>query len=161
MRALVAGVFGSLATLALAVETPPLERFAAQVEAVYPNTPTLDVGAFLQASDRASFVIVDVREPAERAVSNIPGAISLSALRQLTPSESRSVLVYCTIGMRSAAVTRALRQEGYQAFNLRGGVLAWAAADQPFVDAAEAPTKRVHVYGRRWNYLPAGYEPVW
>ena len=161
MWALVVSVLGGLATLAFAAEAPPLERFAAEVEVAYPNTPTLDVEAFLKKSDRASFVIVDVREPAERAVSAITGAITLTALRQLAPAESSRVLVYCTIGMRSAAATRELRQEGYEAFNLSGGVLAWAAAVQPFVDAAGTPTKQVHVYGRRWNYLPPEYEAVW
>jgi rhodanese-related sulfurtransferase len=154
-------VLSSLATLALAGEVPPLERFAAEVEAAYPNTPTLKVDAFLQLRSRSSFLVVDAREPAERAVSIIPGAITREALEQRAADSSTPILVYCTIGMRSAAVTRELREQGREAFNLKGGVLAWAAAGQPFVDEQGQPTQRVHVYGKRWSYLPAEFQAVW
>jgi hypothetical protein len=29
------------------------------------------------------------------------------------------------------------------------------------VDAGGAPTRKVHVYGRRWNVLPEDFEAVW
>ncbi|MGQ0800167.1 MAG: rhodanese-like domain-containing protein [Pseudomarimonas sp.] len=166
-------VSGAWASLAMASGDLPLQRFAAEVEAAYPATPTLTLEAFLAHPDRAEMVIVDARLDAERAVSQLPGAISRQQLRDRLhdgalraaepgkPGATPTVLVYCTIGMRSAELTRQLRSEGVPAFNLSGGVLAWAADGHSFVDAKGLPTRRVHVYGRRWNYLPSGYEAVW
>ena len=173
IKAVLMGVSGGWVSPAFASGELPLQRFAAEVEAAYPATPTLTVQSFTARADRPSMLIVDARLPAERAVSQIPGAISAGELRerlnQLAASPNGSgqlrvmpsVLVYCTVGMRSAELTRELRSEGITAFNLSGGVLAWAEAEQPFVDNNGDPTRKVHVYGRRWSYLPVGYEAVW
>ena len=40
-------------------------------------------------------------------------------------------MVYCRSGRRSAAAAAALRNAGYEVFNLKGGILAWAAAALP------------------------------
>ncbi len=173
IKAVLMSVSGAWASLAFASGELPLQRFAAAVEAAYPATPTLTVQSFTARGDRASMLVVDARLPAERAVSQIPGAISSEQLRERLNESAASladggqprvrptVLVYCTIGMRSAELTRELRSEGITAFNLSGGVLAWAEAGQPFVDGNGDPTRKVHVYGRLWNYLPVGYEAVW
>jgi len=173
INAVLMSVSGGWVSPALASGELPLQRFAAEVEAAYPATPTLTVQSFSARADRPRMLIVDARLPAERAVSQIPGAISSEQLRERLNESPVSladsgrlrlmptVLVYCTIGMRSAELTRELRSEGITAFNLSGGVLAWAEAGQPFVDSNGNPTRKVHVYGRRWNYLPDGYEAVW
>jgi rhodanese-related sulfurtransferase len=140
-------------------DDPVLARFAAEVEAAYPGTPTLTAAAFRARDDHARFLVVDARSPAEIAVSRIPGAILPHQLP--AADDGRPVLVYCTIGMRSAQATRRLRGAGYTAFNLTGGVLAWAAAGGELVDADGQPTRKVHTYGARWNHLPPGFEPVW
>jgi len=164
---------GAWASLAMASGELPLQRFAAEVKAAYPATPTLTVDAFMSRTDRAQMIVVDARLDVERAVSHLPGAINRQQLRErlqdianqpAEPDKPRiapTVLVYCTIGMRSAELTLSLRREGVAAFNLSGGVLAWAAAGKSFVDTNGMPARRVHVYGRRWNYLPSGYEAVW
>ena len=51
------------------------------------------------------------------------------------------------------------RKKGVHVENLRGGVLAWVFEGGRVYDAG-GETKRVHVYGKKWNYLPKGYEPV-
>lgn len=138
---------------------PAMARFAAQVESAYPGTPTLEASAFMARDDRERFVLVDARTRTEIAVSRIPGAIlpeQLPALRA-----GRPVLVYCTVGMRSARTTQALRASGIEAWNLAGGILGWAAAGGALVDPHGAPTRKVHTFGARWNHLPPGYEAVW
>ena len=102
-------------------------------------------------------ILLDVREPRERAVSVIPGAVSDAS--GIPPGAA--VVVYCTVGLRSGNAARALRQQGYAAVNLRGGILAWLAAGGGVVDAQGAPTRRVHVYGPRWAAVPADVEAVW
>jgi rhodanese-related sulfurtransferase len=138
---------------------PALARFAAAVESAYPGTPTLDTAAFLARDDRERFVLVDARSPAEIAVSRIPDAIGPDELPALRAG--RPVLVYCTVGMRSAKVTQQLRAAGIEAWNLTGGILGWAAAGGALVDPRGEPTRKVHTYGARWNHLPPGYEAVW
>ena len=64
-----------------------------------------------------------------------------------------------SVGYRSGSEAARLRRDGLDARNLRGGILEWCHAGQPVVNAG-GPTRRVHVYGARWNFLPEGYEPV-
>jgi hypothetical protein len=47
-----------------------------------------------------------------------------------------------------------------KAFNLHGGVLAWALNGGSFVTPEGEPTRRVHVYGEPWDVLPPEYEAV-
>ena len=125
------------------------------------RAPEIDVSRVLDLADGDGVILVDVRSDEERKVSTIPGAISLDAVdaeRQLKPEAT--VVVYCTIGARSAAATRDLRTSGVEAFNLVGGVLAWAHAGQTFDRDGESTTT-VHVHSRSWDLLPDGYEAVW
>ena len=105
----------------------------------------------------------DVRGQRERDVSTISGAVDLPTWReQWEAGDRRPVVVYCTIGVRSARVTRELREEGVEAFNLAGGILAWAHSGGEVIDPVHgAPTRRVHVYGRRWSLLPDSFQGVW
>ena len=45
---------------------------------------------------------------------------------QKTDFKENLILVYCTVGCRSGAYTKKLQKQGFNAFNLYGGVLAWA-----------------------------------
>lgn len=139
----------------------PLERFDAEVDATYPGTPSVSAVAVLSGAMDSAAVLVDAREAEERSVSMLPGAITVETLRQSVPADVPVVIVYCTIGMRSAALTQRLRAQGWTAYNLRGGVLAWAAAGGTFVRPDGEATREVHVYGPRWNHLPRGFEAVW
>jgi len=80
--------------------------------------------------------LLDVREPAERAIVTIPGdqlAIPLGELpaRVGEVPADRPVVVYCRSGARSAHAAAYLAGAGYAAANLAGGVLAWADDVEP------------------------------
>ncbi|MEY3437170.1 MAG: hypothetical protein RL335_1626, partial [Bacteroidota bacterium] len=45
--------------------------------------------------------------------------------------KSKPVYVYCASGGRSAAATIALREKGFIAYNLSGGMIAWKRAGKP------------------------------
>lgn len=151
-----------LASAVLAQAQAPLDVFLAQVEDAHPGTPSVTALVVLGGSGAAQAVLVDVREPRERAVSVLPGAITPEALARRGPPDDRPIVVYCTIGMRSADWTQRLRTDGWtNARNLSGGVLAWAAAGGEFLAPDGRPTRQVHVYGRNWNHLPDGYIAVW
>lgn len=160
MRAFATAVLFVAAALAQA--QTPLDAFIAQVEAAYPGTPSVTATAMRTGSATPRAILVDVREPRERAVSVLPGSITLDTLARLGPPDDRPIVVYCTIGMRSADWTQRLRDDGWvNARNLSGGVLAWAAAGGAFVAPDGRPTRAVHVYGRTWNHLPDGYTATW
>ena len=123
--------------------------------------PALELKSLLK-----SILLVDVRSLEEREISIIPGSISkeeFETRRRADPtfSRDRAIVVYCTIGYRSAIYAQALIKDGIRVKNLKGGVLAWAAEQLEFKTMSGAPTKKIHVYGKRWNILPENYEPVW
>ena len=113
---------------------------------------------------QADWMIVDVRPRREQDVSIIPGAMSTKEFKTQTKARSeecdKHILVYCTAGCRSARYAQKLHKQGFKAFNLRGGVLAWALDGRTFVTPDGEVTRRVHVCSGEWNVLPPGYEAV-
>ena len=80
--------------------------------------------------------ILDVREPQEYQICNIPGStlIPLGELpARLQELEGRGeMIVHCKSGARSAKAVKLLREAGFaQARNLRGGILRWIDAVDP------------------------------
>ena len=85
-------------------------------------------------------VLLDVRENDEWAAGHAPGAVHVpmgqvaQRLDELTTVfPDRSVHVVCRSGGRSARVTAYLKQAGWAAVNVDGGMRAWAAAGRPMV----------------------------
>lgn len=135
-----------------------LEALIADVEEDVGDVPVIRASTLLQAaSEDKSPILLDVRSDEERAVSVIAGAVTDS--ESIPPGAE--VVVYCTVGLRSGVAARELRERGVDALNLRGGILSWIAAGGGVVDASGKPTRRVHVYGRRWDVVPEGFEAVW
>ena len=100
--------------------------------------PGLDpaaVAAWQADSTREPPVLVDVRQDWEREICAIAGsqALPMHELQQRVgelPHE-RELVIVCHTGQRSAMVTTWLRQQGYSAHNLDGGVDAWARTVEP------------------------------
>ena len=106
--------------------------------------------------------LVDVRSPEERAISIIPGAVSLSEMPNPLPADAPLVL-YCTVGVRSALEARRLASIAPAAgICSMGGILEWCHAGGKIVDpASKEPTLRVHTFGARWAPMaPEGYEAL-
>lgn len=110
---------------------------------------------------KAKVVLVDVRERSEMTTSMIPGAISKQQFeKEKDKYRASKVVSYCTIGYRSSAYVKSLTSQGFDAVNLRGSILLWAHAGGALVDLKGSQTKKVHVYGTKWNLLPSGYVGV-
>ena len=77
-------------------------------------------------------MLLDVREPFEHASARIEGSVLMpmgSVMAQLDQlPKDRPIVVHCQSGGRSARVTAALRQKGFEAANLTGGIQAWRMA---------------------------------
>ncbi|WP_324650499.1 ThiF family adenylyltransferase [Georgenia sp. H159] len=130
----------------------PVTRNAA---AVLANDPAPDAGPAgpsltarelaerLAARERGedSFVLIDVREPTERAIVAIPGARAVPLERLVADplaaveagaEPGTAVVVHCLSGGRSAQAQQILRAAGYSdVTNLAGGVRAWVADVDP------------------------------
>lgn len=80
-------------------------------------------------------LLLDVREPGEWANGRAAGAmhIPLGSLTLEAVPTDRPVVAVCRSGHRSGAAAQALAAAGVDVRNLRGGMLAWAAAGLPVV----------------------------
>ncbi len=79
--------------------------------------------------------LLDVRQPEEFRSGHIPGAklIPLGDLRSRMNElpKNQEILVVCRSGNRSLSATRQLTGAGYNAVNVRGGIIAWSYAGFP------------------------------
>jgi rhodanese-related sulfurtransferase len=93
----------------------------------------MDAGAFL----------LDVRENEEWLAGHAPQAahVPMGEIQDRVSElpVDRTVVCVCRVGGRSGAVAKVLVASGYDARNLDGGMLAWAAAGLPVVNDAGTP----------------------
>lgn len=128
----------------------------------FPNAPEITPEEAVALWRQGRLLPIDVRTPAERAVSTLPGAVTEEAYRTDPGlAAGKRAVLYCTIGYRSGVRIETLAKQHLPVTNLTGGILGWLHAGGLLVDAAGQPTKRVHVYGRTWNLAPLGYTAVW
>jgi adenylyltransferase/sulfurtransferase len=84
------------------------------------------------------FVLIDVREPFEYKIGNIPYARLIplgelpKRLSELNPDAE--IVAHCKSGMRSAKAVALLKQAGFRKVrNMKGGILAWSDKVDPSV----------------------------
>jgi rhodanese-related sulfurtransferase len=107
------------------------------------------------------FVVVDVRQPHEQAVSMIDGAIKSSDFEENSADyQGRTIVPYCTIGGRSGIYSELLMSAGWNVLNLKGSILAWTLAGGA-LQSSTGPTKKVHVNAQKFDLVADGYEAIW
>lgn len=86
---------------------------------------------------KEKFTLLDVREPKEYALAKIEGStlIPLGELpgRLAELDKSAKLVVHCKGGGRSAKAVKLLREKGYDAVNVAGGIDAWSESIDPSV----------------------------
>ena len=89
--------------------------------------------------------VVDIREEAQYRAGHIVDAINLSAAEvgENPPKKlknSKSVILVCENGSKSASCAAALRKGGLEnSFSLRGGLASWQQDNLPIVSSDKAP----------------------
>ena len=97
---------------------------------------TVDVAEFAKVVADTSYVVLDVRTPAEHAAGHIPGThFNIDVLEddytetvlKVLPKD-KPVALYCRSGNRSKNAARILAEHGYRVLELGTGFRGWAAA---------------------------------
>lgn len=136
-------------------EAPAPERWRAIKEEIRSKFPGV-VHAMSEEveRDRDGVVFVDVRPREEFEVSRIPGALHVPQGGSMDEiPRNRPVIVYCSVGYRSAQVAEQLQAAGYtNVRNYLGSIFEWANRGGPLEDDAGVAT-RVHPYSKKWGEL--------
>ena len=104
-----------------------------------------------------SLALLDARTLDEFEVSHLAGASRVDPEAEELdlghlPRDAR-IVVYCSVGYRSAAVARRLVGAGFEhVYNLEGGIFQWANEGRAVLRGRE-PVERVHPYNRTWGRL--------
>ena len=100
-----------------------------------PEISVQDLKAKLDKKEK--FVLLDVREPHEYEIAKITGStlIPLGALPERFGEldKTAKIIVHCKMGGRSARAVALLREKGYDATNVIGGINAWSESIDPSV----------------------------
>jgi len=139
---------------------------------------TVELAEWLENDPISDLIILDARSEAEYAVSHVQGAKHLKAISfdaillqsrfaiahlgvrsAITPQQQGAIahvpkiVVYCSIGYRSAKVAQQLQQTRfYDVFNLEGGIFQWANEQRPLFKDGQS-TQLVHPYNSAWGKL--------
>ena len=120
-------------------------------------TDTKTLARWMERSSSSRPVVVDARTEEEFNVSHLRGALRVDPDRpdveSLRIPQDTTVVVYCSVGYRSAAIVEQLNAAGLdEVYNLRGGIFAWANEGRPLYRDGKA-VEIVHPYDRIWGRL--------
>jgi|CXWL01.1.fsa_nt_gi rhodanese-related sulfurtransferase len=160
-RLLLFALVALVAAVALVLLAPlaVAERVVAWRFPRVPEVTTAALAARLAAGEE--ILLLDARERAEFEVSHLPGARWIGpAVTDLEgpgalPTD-RPVVLYCSVGWRSALAVERLQARGAgRVENLRGSIFRWAKEGRPLVDGAGRPTRTVHPFSPVWGWMLA------
>ncbi|MCV6629947.1 MAG: rhodanese-like domain-containing protein [Flavobacteriaceae bacterium] len=124
------------------------------------TVPYIQVGTLKEKLH--AYVLLDAREKEEFEVSKIGNAkyvghkkFRFKKIVDLLPKNKQdTIVVYCSIGVRSEQIAEKLKKKGYaNVLNLYGGIFQWKNNGEMVLDTANKPTDRVHAYDKIWGKL--------
>ncbi len=154
-------ILGALAALVVSLAWSPFAprdwpALKAQVRASFPAVRHLTIAEYERLAAGERVILVDTRAAEEFAVSQIAGAIQAgdeNALRvrlEGVPKDA-AIVLYCSVGYRSAKLAERLARAGYtRVANLEGSMFEWANSGRDLVQG-ERPAMHVHPYSRTWG----------
>jgi len=102
--------------------------------------------------------LLDAREPSEYEISHLQDAIFVgygnfevtSIQDKIQPQDT--LVVYCSIGVRSEQIGEKLKKAGYvNVYNLYGGMFEWFNKGYQIYDHGNKKTQKIHAYDRFWG----------
>ncbi len=131
-----------------------------RIQEAFPGVPSIDTAALsevLQDPTRP-LLLIDAREPAEFAVSHLPGAVRATSVEHAAElangaPDGATIVAYCSVGYRSANLVAALRDRGLtDVYNLTGSIFRWANEDRPLY-RGDVLVRAVHPFDEAWGVL--------
>lgn len=111
------------------------------------------------ADIKGKVILLDTREMREYEVSHLKGAIQVGyddfnlrkTMKQL-PDKNDTIVVYCSLGIRSEDIGEKLKKKGYvNVFNLYGGIFEWKNNMHQVVTSDAKITEKVHTFDQYWG----------
>ncbi len=152
-----------------------LQKIKEKTKKQFPKLQHVEPGTVHEwLSEDQKLIVLDVREDVEFKVSHLNGAqrvapdadadtVLKSVLKQ-APADAK-VIVYCSVGVRSANMAKRLADAGVKnVYNMNGSIFQWANEGRP-VFQGNKQTEKVHPYNKKWGKLlkpelHADVEPV-
>lgn len=118
-----------------------------------------------ELKEKKNLVFLDAREPKEYKVSHILGALPVGfdhfKSNNVTANiidKNATIIVYCSIGVRSEQIGEKLQKLGYKnVYNLYGGIFEYKNTGEKVVNNQNKVTDSVHTFNKTWSvYLTKG-----
>lgn len=117
-----------------------------------------ELAQWLNHPEKPQPMLLDARSEAEYNVSHLqeaqridPETFNLAAFTEV--SKDKAIVVYCSVGYRSAAVAQKLAEAGFsRVYNLEGSIFQWANEGRPLFQNRHLTTL-VHPYNSLWGNL--------
>ncbi|MGK7947050.1 MAG: rhodanese-like domain-containing protein [Microcystaceae cyanobacterium] len=114
-----------------------------------------ELDQWLEESDSALPLLLDARTYSEYQISHLyqaqPISDNLDSLLKL--KLDRPIVVYCSIGYRSALIVAKLQNMGHQkVFNLTGSLFQWATKGYNIYQGQQV-VRQIHPYNNGWKWL--------
>lgn len=127
----------------------------------FPNTEwisTKELAQWLENPTQLKPILLDARTEEEYAVSHLkaaqridPKVPDLPAIEEL--AFEQPVVVYCSVGYRSAGIVQKLQKAGFKSvYNLEGSIFKWVNENRPIFKEG-LPATFVHPYNAFWGKL--------
>tara|TARA_R110000850_G_scaffold257092_2_gene383330 strand:- start:220 stop:672 length:453 start_codon:yes stop_codon:yes gene_type:complete len=111
------------------------------------------------AMPKTNYKILDAREPDEYLVSHLKNAVfvgykdfKIETILNEIPNKNDTIVVYCSLGIRSETISKKIQDKGYTAvYNLYGGIFEWKNNDFPVYNKQNKKTDSIHAFSKMWG----------
>jgi len=139
-------------------EPPTWERIERGINKAHPGLPQISTAELAkQIESGIRPILLDCRNAEEFAVSHLVGAVHAETPEDafaFASNPDAQIVVYCSVGVRSADLVAVLVDAGYtDVHNLAGSIFQWSNENRPLVDGDGASTTEVHPFSVYWGTL--------
>jgi len=127
------------------------------IDSLYKNTvPLISIEELIKI-DKYNLYILDTREEDEFNVSHLKNARQVGNfwfdMRKVYDIPTNAtVVVYCSVGVRSEKIGEKLIAAGYKnVLNLYGGIFEWINQSHPVYKQNGVQTAEIHTYDKNWE----------
>lgn len=134
-----------------------LKRLISRKFPAVKSITTNELAQWLNEPSTSQLLLLDARTEAEYETSHLQHAQQIDPydpnLEAVTNFKHTPIVVYCSVGYRSARIADRLQQQGCDlVYNLEGSIFKWANEKRPLYQS-DRPTTLVHPYNHLWGQL--------